>query len=224
MNAPRERALPWVAPFATFMLLLGIMPSLGVPQPWDAALRLVLPAAVLLVVSRAQLAALRLRAPVASVALGLATWALWIAPETLVPGWRAHWLFSNAVTGGVQLTIDPAAYTDPLLVTLRVTRAALLVPIVEELFWRGWLPRWLVRSDTTAVPIGRFTPFAFVASAVLFGIEHGAYWEVGVACGLLWNWWLRRTGSLGDLVLVHAVTNGALAAWVLRTGEYGYWM
>ena len=58
----RESAVPWVAPFATFMLLLGVLPSLGVPQPWDATLRIVVPALVLLATSRRQLAALRLRA------------------------------------------------------------------------------------------------------------------------------------------------------------------
>jgi hypothetical protein len=33
-----------------------------------------------------------------------------------------------------------------------------------------------------------------------------------------------HTRSLGDLVLTHAVTNGALSAFVLVTGQYGYWM
>ena len=52
----RWPALPWVAPFAVFMLLLAGLPALGVPEPWQGALRLGVPALVLLTLSRAPLA------------------------------------------------------------------------------------------------------------------------------------------------------------------------
>ena len=48
--------------------------------------------------------------------------------------------------------------------------------------------------------------------------------EVGLLCGLIYNWWMWRTKSLGDIILVHAVTNAALSAYVLVTGKYEYWM
>lgn len=225
-SAPSDRssALPWVAPFAVFMMWLALGPALAIPQPWESLLRVGVLAAVLLAVSRDLVLSLRVRHAVPSMLLGLAVFGLWIAPDQLVPGWRSHWLFQNAVTGTITTSIAPDEFADPLVVVLRVLRAALLVPIIEELFWRGWLPRWIVATKWQRVPLGTYSTFAFVATAVLFAAEHGPYWEVGLACGVIYNAWMWKTRSLGDLVLVHAVTNGALSAFVLFTGQYGYWM
>lgn len=223
--AARWPALPWVAPFAVFMLLLAGLPALGVPEPWQGMLRLGVPALVLLTLSRAPLASLRVTRPVASTLLGLAVFLLWVLPDQLVPGWRSHWLFTNPLTGGTPASDGAAAAVlhDPWLLGLRVARAAVLVPLVEELFWRGWLPRWLVQGEWQRVPMGTFTRAAFVLSALLFASEHGAYWEVGLACGVAYNAWLAHTRALGDLVLAHAVTNASLAAFVLATGQVAYW-
>lgn len=223
--AARWPSLPYVAPFAAFMAVLAGAPALGVAEPWQGLLRLGVPALVLLALSRPQLAALRVTRPVASTALGVAVFALWVLPDQLVPGWREQWLFSNDLTGGPP---DPAPMAallgDPLQVTLRVARAALLVPVVEELFWRGWLPRWMARTDWQTVRPGSYTRSAFLVTAILFASEHGSYWDVGLACGVAYNAWMAHTRSLGDLVLAHAVTNGALAAFVLATGQVGYWV
>lgn len=220
--AARWPALPWVAPFAVFMLLLAGLPALGVPEPWQGMLRLGVPALVLLTLSRAPLASLRVTRPVASTLLGLAVFGVWVLPDQLVPGWRSHWLFANPLTGGPPGS-DGVVLQEPWQLVLRVVRAAVLVPLVEELFWRGWLPRWLVQGEWQRVPMGTFTRAAFVLSALLFASEHGAYWEVGLACGVAYNAWLAHTRALGDLVLAHAVTNAALAAFVLATGQVAYW-
>lgn len=217
-------SLPWVAPFAVFMMLLAIGPSLPIPQPWESLLRVGVLVAVLLTVSRDVLRPLRVRHAWPSVVLGLAVCAMWVAPDQLFAGWREHWLFQNSITGKVTTTIPPSELADPLVAVLRVLRAVLLVPILEELFWRGWLPRWIVNNDWQKVPLGAYHVAAFVATAVLFATEHGPFWEVGLLCGLIYNWWMWKTKSLGDLILVHAVTNGALAAFVLVTKQYAYWM
>ncbi|WP_396201183.1 CAAX prenyl protease-related protein [Gemmatimonas sp.] len=217
-------SLPWIAPFAVFLILLAVGPSLPIPQPWESLLRVGVLIAVMLTVSKDVVLSLRVRHAMPSVLLGLAVCALWVAPDQLVPGWREHWLFQNSITGTVKTTIAPSELADPLVVMLRVVRAALLVPILEELFWRGWLPRWIVNNDWQKVPLGTFNVIAFVATAVLFASEHGPFWEVGLLCGFIYNWWMWRTKSLGDLVLVHAVTNAALSGFVLVTRQYAYWM
>lgn len=217
-------SVPWVAPFALFMVWLAVGPALPLAQPWESIVRVGLLAAVLATVSRDVVASLRVRHALPSVLLGLAVCALWVAPDLLFPTWRSHWLFQNAVTGSLTTTIAPSAYTDPVVLTLRVVRAAILVPILEELFWRGWLPRYLVKPDWQHVPLGTYTTLAFVGTAVLFASEHGPYWDVGLACGLIYNGYMWKTKSLGDLVLTHAVTNAALCAFVMTTGNYAYWM
>jgi membrane protease YdiL (CAAX protease family) len=47
---------------------------------------------------------------------------------------------------------------------------------------------------------------------------------VGLLCGIIYNWWMMRTRSLGDLVLVHAVTNLALSLYVIATRHWLFWM
>jgi hypothetical protein len=165
------------------------------------------------------------RAPhwIGSVGVGLAVFALWILPDTLVPEWRSHWLLQNGVTGRLKTSIPPAELT-PLMLALRTARAALLVPVLEELFWRGWLPRWVQDTRFERVPLGRYTPFAFWATAALFAAEHGPFWEVGLAAGVVYNWWMRRTRSLGDLILAHGVTNLVLSLWVIGRQDWKFWM
>ena len=203
---------------------LALGPALPIAQPWESILRVGVLSAVLLTISRDLVLALRVRHAGASILLGLGVCALWVAPDLLVPGWRSHWLLQNAVTGSLTTSIPPDELADPLVMVLRVLRAALLVPVLEELFWRGWLPRWIVNTDWQRVPLGTYNTLAFVGTAVLFASEHGPFWDVGLACGLIYNAWMWKTKSLGDLVLTHAVTNAALSAFVLATGRYVYWM
>jgi CAAX prenyl protease-like protein len=120
-------------------------------------------------------------------------------------------------------TIPPALHRSVPFILLRTAGATVVVPIVEELFWRGWLMRWLVTPKFREIPFGAFTPSAFWIVAVLFASEHGSYWEVGLAAGIVYNWWAVRTRSLADCILAHAVTNGILSAYVLLSGQWQYW-
>jgi CAAX prenyl protease-like protein len=149
---------------------------------------------------------------------------LWVAPDVFLPSWRDSWLFSNGFTGRIEGVLPEAARGDTLVLVLRCVRAVILVPIIEELFWRAWLPRWVdSREDFRKVPLGQYTLASFWLTALLFASEHGAMWDVGLAAGLLYNWWMRRTRQLGDLILAHAVTNACLSAYVLARGRWEYW-
>ena len=97
-------------------------------------------------------------------------------------------------------------------------------PILEELFWRGWLMRWLIITDFARCRWARTRPYAFWVTALLFASEHGSYWDVGLLTGIIYNWWLIRTRNLANCILAHAVTNGCLAAYVLGWGQWQYWL
>ena len=219
----RYPSLPYVAPFATFMILL----ALGYYVPLDsrpaAILRVAVMAAVLWFGSR-RVISLRATHWLTSVSLGVGVFALWVAPDLFLPAWRDSWLFSNGLTGRIEGVLPPAARADPLILVLRCARAAILVPIIEELFWRAWLPRWLDhRENFESVKLGEYTLASFWLTAILFASEHGALWDVGLVAGLVYNWWMKRTRSLGDLILAHAVTNACLSAYVLFRGRWEYW-
>jgi uncharacterized protein len=221
-SSPEARTLAWVGPFATFALWLFVRQYIPLGYP---AKELLLDAIIVAAIVGFSWRILPRSAPhwIASVALGLAVCVIWVAPDALFAGWRAHWLFQNAVTGKVTTTIPPSELT-PTMLALRTMRAALLIPVLEELFWRGWLPRWLQDTRFERIPLGQYTRFAFWATAILFAAEHGPFWEVGLVCGVIYNWWMSRTRSLGDLMIAHGVTNLALSAYVMATGRWGLWM
>jgi uncharacterized protein len=212
----------WIGPFVVFGLWLAVDKSLPIENPAKEIVRDGVLLASILLFSR-RIIPRSTPHWMSSIAVGLAVCALWVAPDTLFPAWRASWLFQNAIVGHLKTSIPPAELT-PLMLVLRTTRAALLVPVLEELFWRGWLPRWIQDTNFSKIPLGQYTPFAFWATAVLFALEHGSYWEVGLLCGIIYNWWMRRTRSLGDLIVVHAVTNLALSLYVIATGRWTFWM
>jgi CAAX prenyl protease-related protein len=215
-------AVAWAGPFAIFLLWLAVDGRLPLGNPGKEIARDVVLIAAIVGFSW-RILPRHVSHWAGSVALGLAVFVMWVAPDALIPGWREHSLFQNGITGHLRTSIPPAELT-PLMLVLRTARAALLVPIIEELFWRGWLPRWLQDTRFERIPLGRYTPFAFWATAVLFALEHGPFWEVGLLCGIIYNWWMRRTRSLGDLMLVHAVTNLALSVYVIVTGRWTFWM
>ncbi|HET8548533.1 MAG TPA: CAAX prenyl protease-related protein [Bryobacteraceae bacterium] len=221
---PESRsALPWVLPFVVFAALLAVQHWTLPFGRWEFPLRVALLAAVLWAFSR-RVITFATRKAATSVGIGLLVFAIWIAPDVVFPGYRQQWPFQNSITGTLQSSIDTPLLNDPMVLFFRSVRAILLVPIVEELFWRGWLMRWIVNTEFWRVPLGAWSPRAFWITAVLFSSEHGPYWDVGLVAGVIYNWWMVRTRSLGDCILAHAVTNAALSAYVIARGEWQYWL
>lgn len=221
--AERYPSLPYIIPFASFMTLFALSDYLKVMGQWEYPIRVAILSTIIYVFSRHVLD-FRVRSFVATLAVGIAVFAIWIAPDALFPGYREHWLFQNSITGQIKSSVPEEFRGNWLVVAFRLIRATLIVPIVEELFWRAWMMRWLINPDFRKVPLGAYTLSSMVITALLFASEHGPYWEVGLIAGLIYNFWMVRTRSLGDLILAHAVTNGVLSAYVIATGSWQYWM
>ena len=198
--------------------------AIGLPTAWLYPLRVLATTAVLLALSRAPLA-IRPSNPLLSAALGAAVFVLWIGPDLLFgPGYRHFWLFENPVTGKALSSIPADMKGSFWFLALRTASCTILVPPLEELFWRGWLMRWLIDNDFLKVPLGAYAAGAFWTVALMFAAEHGPYWEVGLVTGIIYNWWMVRTRNLTDCVIAHAVTNGLLSVYILQTGHFQYWL
>ncbi len=152
-----------------------------------------------------------------AVGIGLLAFALWIAPQ--------QWLGQPPRLEG----FDPAFFGSSGLpyainLSLRFLRLVIIVPLVEEIFWRGFLLRYLIREDFLQVPVGAFSWFSFAIVTVGFVAEHApSDWPAAALTGALYNLVAYRTRSLGACVLAHAVTNALLGGYVLRTGQWGFW-
>lgn len=213
----------YTAPFLVYIGFLAVQKLLPFPIPVVHAIRFVVVLAVIWVASRRYLS-LRPSYPLASIGIGIAVFLIWVAPDYLF-GYRHFWLFENAITGTASSGFPEPLRHDRFFILVRILTTAALVPVLEELFWRGWLMRWLINSqEFLKVPLGTFQPLSFWLVAVLFASEHGPYWEVGLAAGIIYNWWILHTRNLADCMLAHAVTNGILALYVLEAGQWQYWL
>jgi hypothetical protein len=221
LRAAAWPALPRIAPFALFIAFLAFTPLLGalVDARWVVALRGVAVAAVLAFFWRSysELAAPR-RAALSdwalAVALGAAVFALWI---TLDSGWA---VIGTPGQGFVPLRGDGSI--DPSLVALRLFGLVLVVPVMEELFWRSFVMRWIGRREFLSLDPARVTPLAFALSSALFALEH-AQWFAGLLAGLAYGWLYMRSRNLWIPILSHGITNGLLGIWILAARDWTLW-
>jgi uncharacterized protein len=216
-------SLSYVAPFALFFIFLEFFGRFPVDTRFEAPIRVLIMAAVCVFFWPPDIC-IRPSHAFASTVIGIAVFCIWIAPDLLFPGYRASPLFSNSIFGRTHSSMPAAALNSNWVVGWRIVRATAIVPVVEELFWRAWLTRWLINSDFRKVPLGAYAPFAFWTTAILFACEHGPYWDVGLVAGLIYNFWMIRTKSVADCILMHAVTNAALSAYVIVEHQWQYWL
>ena len=188
---------------------------------WMYPLQVVIVSLVFLLLSRS-VTTWRPARPWSSIAVGILVFIVWIGPDVLLPNYRNHWLFQNGLFGQ-QSTLDTVLQTDYVFFAFRLFGAAIVVPIVEELFWRGWLMRYLIDPGFERVPLGAYSTTSFWITAIFFAAEHGIFWDVGLAASVIYNWWMIRTRSLADCMLAHAVTNATLGAYVIAYGHWQYW-
>jgi membrane protease YdiL (CAAX protease family) len=235
----KSQVMPLVAPFFLFAVFLSV-------ESYYPAQHYVLYPIVTLAVAAALAWFWRALPPMIptaigfSVAIGVAGVILWVGldPWAMRLDGFLERLFNGAVSSvgleswRMQVNSVPPAGCNPfqlypgpeawVLFAFRLAGISLCVPVMEELFWRAFLMRWLIREDFTAVPLGTYQPFSFWVTTALFSMVHGAEWPLAVIVGLLYGAWFVRTKSLGDIMLAHGVTNFFLALYCLTSGDWHF--
>ena len=224
-SAAQHPAVARVAPFAVFVALLGLASLLGRTGAVDPEelrwLHLARGAAAALLLVFFWRRYVELLTParcparewLIAIAAGLVVFALWIQLDR---GW--------ATLGGGP-GFDPTGADgriDPLIAGPRLASLVLVVPLMEELFWRSFLLRWLDAPAFAFADPRRASLRAFVLVAVLFALEHDL-WLAGLISGIVYNGLYVRTGRLWVPIAAHAVTNGALGIWILSTRSWHLW-
>jgi CAAX prenyl protease-like protein len=223
----RRAAFVRAAPFAVFMAFLGLRglaPAdgswAGFDARWLYALQVVVVGGLLAAWWREYGELARQTRPsgreaLLAVAVGLAVFALWVRLD-------APWMTISAGAVAPFVPLAPDGGLDWTLVVARLVGAALLVPVMEEIFWRSFLMRWLQHPVFESVAPARVGLKAVVLATFLFVLAH-TLWLAAIVAGLAYAWLYIRTGKLWVAVIAHAVTNAALGAWVLATGNWQFW-
>jgi CAAX prenyl protease-like protein len=210
----KSPAVPLVAPFLVFMLLLSGASFFPDQHYLLYPFRTILVALVLALFWKS-FPRLTPGAPLFSVGVGIVGVVLWLGLDPFLVHYDQPLMGRNPF----QLYSTGTAWW---LFGFRLTGTAFCVPIVEELFWRGFLMRWLIKDDFTTVPLGTYRPLSFWVTTAFFAAEHGPEWPLGAAVGVLFGAWFIRTKTLGDVMLAHGVTNLLLAIYCLATNDWHF--
>lgn len=224
----RRETVAFVVPFAVFLGFLGLAwliqtigRSVGGPLPlepkyWIFPLQTAICAGLLAWFWKAYPIA-PLVGTFAGLAAGLLALAIWISPQAVL-GFPAR-------TEGFNPEIFPReSFLYVLTVAARLARLAIVVPIMEEIFWRGFLMRYLIDEKFTEVPFGTFRRGPFLAVAALFMLAHEfPDWPAAFVTGLIYNAVAVRTRSLWACIIAHATTNLGLGAYIMSTRQWGFW-
>ena len=150
-------------------------------------------------------------------AIGVLVFVIWIAPQAFL-GFAAR-------TDGFNpdlFVAQPAFFWST--VAFRFLRLVVVVPLVEEIFWRGFLLRYLIDENFDRVTVGTFGWVSFVTVTLAFALAHSMPdWPAAILTGVLYNLVAYRTKSLSSCVIAHALTNLLLGAWIMQTKQWGFW-
>ncbi len=162
-----------------------------------------------------------------SVAAGVLGCVVWVALERLqssLPLMQqvTSWLFQGNRVGFDPYAGDGLSATRVAFVIVRLIELTLIVPLAEEIFWRGFLARYFIAEEFHKVPQGKFTPFSLLAVTVAFASVHPEI-LAAIVWGLMINLLYRKTANLWACVVMHGVTNGLLGGYILATRSWSLW-
>lgn len=224
--ASRRAVLARVIPFALYIVFLVISAPLaelaGLDVRWMYAVQIACVIAALLYFQR-DYVELREAPPsgplsgaagwVAALLSGALVWAIWI--------WLDFSPFAFAPGKGYQPLDEAGALILPMVV-MRIFGAAVVVPVMEELFWRSFVQRWLDSPNFLAVAARSVTLRSMLFCSIAFGFEHGQ-WAAGIVAGLAYGQLYRASGRLCLPIVSHALTNLLLGLWVVHTAQWQFW-
>jgi hypothetical protein len=218
---PHSPALARAAPFGAFIVALALRGALQdatyLDGRWLYLLQLIGAVALLLLFTGCYD---ELRRPVSPKA----------ALVSCFVGLVVFWIWIRATLPWMSIGTSAASF-EPIdvqgglrcdLICMRLAGAVVIVPVMEELFWRSFLMRWIDRRDFLALPPGRSSFSALLVSSGAFALAH-QLWLAGLIAGLSYGWIYRRTANLWLSILAHAATNLMLGLWVIDQRAWSFW-
>ena len=218
-------ALVRVAPFAVFIALTFLQDHCGEAARYWIYLGKTLAGAAMLVALWKHIQEAEWRLSWAAVTVGVAVFAMWVGLDDLLArlGLLAYpklktsgtaWNPNEAFGAGSALAI--------FFVLVRIAGSSLVVPFLEEIFFRSFVYRFIAGKDFLAIPLGKFLPLPFIVTSLLFGFEHRE-WLAGILCGFAYQGLVIWKNRLGDAVTAHGITNLLLGLWVVWKGAWQFW-
>jgi uncharacterized protein len=206
-----------VFPFAVFAGLTLVQGWFGdASQYWIYVLKTAL-AGCLLCVVRPYVQEMHWRISWRAVLVGIFVFVAWIGLERYYP------LFATrAATFNPEQTYGSGSPLACAFIAVRILGSSLIVPPLEEIFYRSFLYRYFIKSDFLQIPLCCLEWRAFLITGLVFGIGHYE-WLPGILCAFAYQGLVCRTNRVGDAITAHGITNFLLGLWVVIHQAYHYW-
>ena len=204
---------PYVVPYILLGFFIYLGPLLNISKAVLYPLQSIVVLGSLILYWKAYKAEIRFSFDLTAIIVGVAVFFVWVLPEGLYPQIGHSEFNPNDLAGG------KAIY---LLIAFRLFGASLTIPLVEELFWRSFALRFLIKTRFKDIPLGYFNWFSFAAGSLAFGFAHHR-WLPGIIAGAAYALLLYRSKNLFSPILAHAVTNFLLGIYVIATGKWYFW-
>lgn len=226
----RSPLLARVAPFACFVLLTFAQESFGQTGRYWFYLAKSVVGAWMLWAAWPLVQEMRWRLSWEAVLVGVGVFVLWVGLEPFVPTQQQLWVklgLSKAPTTpspawNPVLHFGEGAMLGWFFIVVRVLGSSIVVPPLEEVFYRSFLYRWIVRPDFDSVSHRFFAGKPFILTALIFGFAHNE-WLAGILCAAAYQGLVCWKGRLGDAMTAHAITNFLLGLWVVGRGAWQFW-
>lgn len=215
----RHPAFPRVIPFGIFLVLTSCQGQMGETGKFWFYLAKTLVGGWLLWEVRALVPEMKWKFSVEALLAGLLVLGLWIGLEGLYPPLK---MGKDAGPWNPFTVFGQGSALAWFFVVVRLAGSSLVVPMLEEVFYRSFVYRYLASNDFLSVPLNRFLPFSFFITSALFTVEH-VQWLPAVLCGFIYQGLVIRKGRLGDAIAAHAITNFLLGVYVVWKGAWLFW-
>jgi len=219
-TSPHFAYIVRIAPFAVFAALTMAQGQFGETGAyWIYALKTFV-GAWLIWLTRAHVKEMRWNFSWESIVAGVAVFIIWVGLDGLYP---AIPLFSERAASFNPLkSYGDGSALAWMFIAVRVLGSSLVVPMLEEVFYRSFLYRCLIKSDFLGVPLNYFRWGAFLIVCAGFGLSHYE-WLPGIICAFIYQGLVIRKGRLGDAITAHTITNLLLGLWVVLQHAYYFW-
>lgn len=206
-----------VAPFLIFVVLTACQGRLGVASAYWFYLAKTIVGAWLVFEMRPLVSEMRWAVSWEAIGIGVLIFALWVGLDPYYPKF-----IKAGSTGNPANAFGPNSSLPLFFNVVHILGMTLVVPPLEEVFYRSFLYRYISSQNFLAVPLNRFLPLPFFVTVALFGFAH-AEWLPGILCGIAYQWLVIRKNRLGDAMTAHAITNFLLGLYIVWRGEWHFW-
>lgn len=161
-----------------------------------------------------------------AVVVGVAVFVMWVGLDDLIvrlgfPGSYPK-IHPNAEPWNPNAVFGSGSTLAMLFIVGRILGSSLVVPPLEEVFYRSFVYRYLLAKDFTTVPFNRFAWIPFLVTAAIFGSAHRE-WLAAVLCAFAYQGLVLWKNRLGDAITAHAITNFLLGLWIVWKDEWHFW-